>query len=657
MVEFRICPCCDKALGPRQINRHLAIMVEIAEATVAAYTNHDPLDSDADSDLGSDTSGLDPAYPPPPESVTSNGLDHPMDPGEGLDNHEPMDPVGDFHQLPPLEPVPVRHNPPVTVEDWPDPDGLFAPNNEDDEDDKEGEDSEDSDNEVHGPDHNPPFVERGEEHLGAHAEDEPLMDDEMLRAFVEMNLGDYAEQEWFDLYNRVLSERDYRTLQFLATRLRTHFSHQTWEDLRHGGAEDLDLPSTFVAWRRLRILSGLETRSYDCCINSCVCFLGRYAALDACPVCREPRLNARGSPRRSFRYTPLIPQLRALFRNQDSIEKLGYRVKCEQRYRPGVIEDIFDSDNYRRLRATPFNPDQPEGYHFFERTTDLALGLSTDGFTLFKRRKRGLSTAWPILIVNYNLHPSSRCKDLNSFLVPLLDELLELEEGVLSVQVSPTANAANFDLDAPGIHFVLRAFLITLFGDIPAVSKILSLKGHNAKTPCRAEEEAHPEDLPLRTHDSFLEDYNAIEQAPTKAAQKALAQRFGINARPVFSRLRSLDLSTCAPYDAMHLLFENLVPNMINHWFGTFKALDEGAGNYTIPLEGCIKIGRLTAKAARTTPSAFVCTLPDIFEDRDLYKAEAYSYWFQYLGAVLLEEWLPQEYYEYVTEYSIFLSY
>ncbi|CUA77976.1 hypothetical protein RSOLAG22IIIB_12956 [Rhizoctonia solani] len=676
------CPHCGKPLCPRQINRHLAGM-----ATSAAANHNHP---DSDSDLHSNPDfEIDPVGSPLPESVTSNGAGHPMDLEGDLDDDEPMDAMDIFHQLqlPPLESVPIHHNPPVTIEDWPDPEGLFIDliNGEDGEDDEASIDGGEFDD---GPDRDPPFVERGGEDLGAHAEDEPLMDDEMLRAFLEMHLGDYAEEEWFDLYNRVLSERDHRTLRLLATRLRTHFSRQTWEDLRHAFAEELDLPSSFVAWRRLRILSGLETHSYDCCVNSCVCFLGRYSALDACPVCNERRLNTHGSPRRSFRYTPLIPQLRGLFRNPEMLEKLRYRLTSEQRHRPGVIEDIFDSENYRRLRATPLDPDEPEGYHFFDASTDIALGLSTDGFTLFKRRKRGLSTAWPILLINYNLHPSSRvrlenlicvgvipgpkqCKDLNSFLVPLLDELLELENGVLSVQVPPNANAANFNPDAPGVHFVLRAFLITLFGDIPAVSKLLSMKGHNAKTPCRmcyiqgtlcrlarssvyyvpltppdAEQEVLPEDLPLRTHESFLAHYAEIEQAPNNVLQKQLAQRFGLNSRPVFSRLRSLDLSTCAPYDAMHLLFENLVPNMINHWFGTFKGLDEGSGNYTISLEGCKKIGRLTVKAVRTTPSAFVGTLHDIFEDRHLYKAEGYSYWFQYLGAVLLEEWLPQQYYE-----------
>ncbi|KAG8680739.1 hypothetical protein FRC11_002071, partial [Ceratobasidium sp. 423] len=96
----------------------------------------------------------------------------------------------------------------------------------------------------------------------------------------------------------------------------------------------------------------------------------------------------------------------------------------------------------------------------------------------------------------------------------------------------------------------------------------------------------------------------------------------------------------------MHLLFENLVPNMLKHWFGEFKGLDDGSGNYIIPIAACKVMGELTVKAARTTPSSFTCVLPDIFTERHLYKAEAYSYWFLYLGAVLLEGRLPDKYYE-----------
>ena len=64
-------------------------------------------------------------------------------------------------------------------------------------------------------------------------------------------------------------------------------------------------------------------------------------------------------------------------------------------------------------------------------------------------------------------------KDVDSFLIPLYDTLAQLSEGV----------DGALDLTAEEF-FVLRAYLILLFGDIPAISKLLMMKGHNGYSPC-----------------------------------------------------------------------------------------------------------------------------------------------------------------------------
>jgi hypothetical protein len=467
----------------------------------------------------------------------------------------------------------------------------------------------------------------------------------------------------------------------LATRLRTHFSRQTWDDLRRGVCKDLAIPSEYIAWRRLRILAELETSVYDCCINSCCCYLGKYKDLVECPFCHEARYNSHGNARRHFRYTPLTPQLQGLFQNQLMAEKLRYRSKAEQEYDPDVVQDVFDGDHYRSLRQTQLHPPNGE-YRIFDNPEDLALGISTDGFTLFKRRRRGLSTAWPVIIINYNLHPKIRThlenvicigvipgpkqpKDLNSFLIPLLEELLALEDGIESSGISP---------EGDGYCFLLRAFIILGFGDIPAIAKMLLIKAHNALTPCRAcyiqgvlcqlERNAiyyvpltapdtripFPIDLlPMRTHEQtllFLGQLDQLNGPRQNAARERLSRECGIVGRSIFTHLKSVDLASSFPYDIMHLLFENLVPNMIRHWTGEFKGLDEGTGTYQLaPLEW-ESVGKLTAQATRTIPSAFVGTLPNIATDRNLYKAEAYAFWIQYAAPILLAGRLPEQYYK-----------
>ena len=81
---------------------------------------------------------------------------------------------------------------------------------------------------------------------------------------------------------------------------------------------------------------------------------------------------------------------------------------------------------------------------FFSDPRDIALDLSTDGFGPFKWHNK---TAWHLIIFNYNLLAKERFKkeniislgaipgpkkpsDIDSFLWPLVQELLQLEIGV-----------------------------------------------------------------------------------------------------------------------------------------------------------------------------------------------------------------------------------
>ncbi|KAF8601364.1 hypothetical protein BDV93DRAFT_393532, partial [Ceratobasidium sp. AG-I] len=185
-----------------------------------------------------------------------------------------------------------------------------------------------------------------------------------------------------------LTERDRKTLIFLASRQRTHFSRAVYDDLRLHACEELGLPSDFVAWRRLKILSGLDSRAYDCCFNSCICYVGKYRDMDRCPKCNLSRLNAQGQPRRSFHYTPLIQQLIGLFQNSTSVENMRHRAKHDawRLQNPGKISDVFDGQLYQTLKVTRVFEEDP--YCFFQNPEDIALGLGTDGFNLFKRRPK-----------------------------------------------------------------------------------------------------------------------------------------------------------------------------------------------------------------------------------------------------------------------------
>lgn len=225
---------------------------------------------------------------------------------------------------------------------------------------------------------------------------------------------------------------------------------------------------------------------------------------------------------------------------------------------------------------------------------------------MYKQHRKGNSTAWPLILINYNICPDihtrleniicvgvipgpRQFKDLNSFLVPLLEELLQLESGI---------DTFNSLAVGPEKHFCLHAFLIVAFCDIPALSKLLGVKGHDAACPCRTcgiigitddwpKSTAHyvplthpdgtywdPHNLPMCTPAAYARQLAEIRSCPNQDCSCKVGAKNGINSRCILSALRSIDIVASFPDDFMHLIFESLVPNMIKHWTGTFKHLD-----------------------------------------------------------------------------------
>jgi hypothetical protein len=227
---------------------------------------------------------------------------------------------------------------------------------------------------------------------------------------------------------------------------------------------------------------------------------------------------------------------------------------------------------------------------------DIALSLSTDGFAVFKKCKH---SAWPLILVNYNILPDQRVhlsniicvgvipgpravKDLDSFLHLLVEELLIL------------ANHSVKAVDSLARErFRLRVHLIKAFGDMPAVAKLMWMKGHNGLHPCRfchivgiwvpnSRSPAHyvplnrsqhpdcsdhphydPANLPLRTHEEFLHQAKEVDRAPNSTQANRLATQYSINGTPILTVLPSMAWLGSFPLEFMHLWWENIVQNIV----------------------------------------------------------------------------------------------
>lgn len=345
----------------------------------------------------------------------------------------------------------------------------------------------------------------------------------------------------------------------------------------------------------------------------------------------------------------------------------------EHHHTPGTTTDIFDGTHYRHLRGRHVQVSGKKLSHrYFSDSRDVALGLSTDGFAPFKKRR---NTAWPLIVFNYNLPPEIRFHlehilslgvipgpkkpiDADSFLWPFVQELLQLAIGVRA-----------YDILLSKI-FALRAFLIVVFGDIPAISMIMRMKGHNAISPCRMcsilgvripgsratthyiplDQRNHPDVrndegrtqtfdpkcLPRRKHTELLAQAAEVDGATTIAEAEGLAKQYGIKGTPILSFLDSLDFPQSFPYDFMHLIWENVVKNLILHWTGEFKGLDSGNESYQLSSAIWEAVGEKTVAAGSTIPSAYGPRIPNVATEKSLLSAEMWSFWSLYLGPVLL---------------------
>ncbi|KAF7761749.1 hypothetical protein Agabi119p4_9741 [Agaricus bisporus var. burnettii] len=350
--------------------------------------------------------------------------------------------------------------------------------------------------------------------------------------------------------------------------------------------------------------------------------------------------------------------------NRQHAEKMCYRADFQ--HQAGHVKDIFDGSHYQSLlgKFVPTENGNTPFFHF-SHERDIALGLSTDGLAPFKRRTQ---TCWPIILFNYSLSPDIRFQkkycinvgtipgpkkphDMDSFLWPLIQELHELQLGVKS-----------FDAISQSF-FLLHAYLIVIFGDIPAVALLMRMKGANGISPCRvcsikgvcgAGSKTYfvplrrdrvpqsdpirydPHELPIRDHDELMLQAKAVQSAPNKATSEKLAKEFGIKGTPILSTISSISFPSSFPFDFMHLIWENLIPNLILFWTASFKELDHEGQDYVISPHIWNEIGTTTAACKPMIPSAFGAPVPNIATQRSQMTSEMYSNWTLFIAPIVL---------------------
>jgi hypothetical protein len=97
----------------------------------------------------------------------------------------------------------------------------------------------------------------------------------------------------------------------------------------------------------------------------------------------------------------------------------------------------------------------------------------------------------------------------------------------------------------------------------------------------------------------------------------------------------------------MHLIFENLIPNLVGHYTGTFKDLDCDTEHYVLLQEEWLDICAAGEASGDTIPTAFGARVPNLETDRSSMTAEKWALWAMWLAPLLLRDRFPdQKYYD-----------
>jgi hypothetical protein len=348
---------------------------------------------------------------------------------------------------------------------------------------------------------------------------------------------------------------------------------------------------------------------------------------------------------------------------------MSYRLRFKPK--PNKVSDVYDGECYKSMCTTPVTMNRHSLPHnFFSDHHDIALGLATDGFAPFKKRQ---VTAWPKLLVSYNLPPSlcfcrkylicvgcipgpNKPRDIDLFSWILIMELLRL-----------AARVKAYDGSGSGQQFMLHAYLILCTRDMPAVAMLMRMLGHNAILACRMCNihgvqnpskpnatthypalncQRHPTkpspavynaaDLPIQTHTEFMAQAQDIQLASGPTEHKRLASNYGIKGVSIVSFLGLMSFPMSFLFGSMHLFFKNVIPNMVDLWMHRFNTTLPNYDDFIIMPGAWKAIAQAGVESGWTILSAFGARVPDILNKRWKFTAETWLFWALFLAPTLL---------------------
>ncbi|CAH9123254.1 unnamed protein product, partial [Cuscuta epithymum] len=210
---------------------------------------------------------------------------------------------------------------------------------------------------------------------------------------------------------------------------------------------DGKFPESFNEAKNMVKDIGLHYQKIHACPKDCMLFWKGDSDLESCPKCHTSRWklkddkNPKGKgnvPAKVLWYFPLKPRLKMLYMCSKTAEQMMWHET--KRPNDGKIRHPADGEAWKKFDSLHPN--------FGKEGRNVRLGLASDGFNPFRTMSIAHST-WPVVLVNYNIHPLFSMKsenlmlsllipgphspgnDIDVYLQPLIDDLKDLwSEGI-----------------------------------------------------------------------------------------------------------------------------------------------------------------------------------------------------------------------------------
>ncbi|XP_013631991.1 PREDICTED: uncharacterized protein LOC106337430 [Brassica oleracea var. oleracea] len=250
------------------------------------------------------------------------------------------------------------------------------------------------------------------------------------------------------------------------------------------------LPRSTDEVKKFLKVFGFGYNQIHACTNDCILYRREYKDMTSCPRCGLSRWERdkhtgeerTGIPAKVLRYFPIKDRFRRMFRSKRMAEDLVWHFNNASS--DGTMRHPVDSITWSTVKD--------KWPQFSDEARNLRLGLCTDGMNPFSFQSSTHST-WPVLLVNYNMHPTKCLKEENImltllipgptapsnnidvYLAPLIDDLKDLwNEGMVVYDAFKKEN------------FTLKAMLLWTVSDYPGLGTLAGckVKGKQACTVC-----------------------------------------------------------------------------------------------------------------------------------------------------------------------------